>query len=116
MADDDVYQELPETPSQPQWDPPAAAGDDDLPDRLRVHSLARVLGTTSRRVLEALSELDGRSRSALYGTSPRPRHSNERRSSNTSATSALAAPKKFELEPNSPARGSASQSVSALRS
>ena len=33
VADDDVYQELPETPSQPQWDPPAAAGDDDLPDR-----------------------------------------------------------------------------------
>ncbi len=64
MADDDVYQELPETPSQPQWEPPAAAGDDDLPDKLRVHSLARVLGTTSRRVLDALSELDGRSRSA----------------------------------------------------
>lgn len=29
-------------------------------------------------------------RSALYGTSPRPRHSKLRRSSNTSATSALA--------------------------
>ena len=41
MADDDVYQELPETPSQPQWEPPATAGDDDLPDKLRVHSLAR---------------------------------------------------------------------------
>jgi len=64
VADDDVYQELPEAPSQPQWEPPAAAGDDDLPERLRVHSLARVLGTTSRRVLDALSELDGRSRSA----------------------------------------------------
>jgi len=64
VADDDVYQELPETPSQPQWEPPAAASDDDLPERLRVHSLARVLGTTSRRVLDALSELDGRSRSA----------------------------------------------------
>ncbi|HEY5841007.1 MAG TPA: Rne/Rng family ribonuclease, partial [Mycobacterium sp.] len=37
---------------------------EDLPDRLRVHSLARVLGTTSRRVLDALSELDGRTRSA----------------------------------------------------
>ena len=36
----------------------------DLPERLRVHSLARVLGTTSRRVLEALADLDGRSRSA----------------------------------------------------
>ena len=29
-----------------------------------VHTLARVLGTTSRRVLDALSELDGRTRSA----------------------------------------------------
>ncbi|MGB3482829.1 MAG: Rne/Rng family ribonuclease [Mycobacterium sp.] len=36
----------------------------ELPARLRVHSLARVLGTTSRRVLEALAEFDGRSRSA----------------------------------------------------
>nr|WP_235678115.1 Rne/Rng family ribonuclease [Mycolicibacterium sarraceniae] len=34
-----------------------------MPARLRVHSLARVLGTTSRRVLDALSELDGRTRS-----------------------------------------------------
>ncbi|SRX94579.1 ribonuclease [Mycobacterium leprae TN] [Mycobacterium shimoidei] len=37
---------------------------EDLPDRLRVHSLARALGTTSRRVLDALTELDGRVRSA----------------------------------------------------
>jgi ribonuclease E len=37
---------------------------EDLPDRLRVHSLARSLGTTSRRVLDALRELDGRIRSA----------------------------------------------------
>ncbi|OSC41647.1 Rne/Rng family ribonuclease [Mycobacterium decipiens] len=36
----------------------------ELPDRLRVHSLARTLGTTSRRVLDALTELDGRVRSA----------------------------------------------------
>ncbi|MEO8813640.1 MAG: Rne/Rng family ribonuclease [Mycobacterium sp.] len=36
----------------------------ELPDRLRVHSLARVLGTTSKRVLDALIELDGRARSA----------------------------------------------------
>ncbi|EHB53880.1 ribonuclease, Rne/Rng family [Mycolicibacterium rhodesiae JS60] len=64
MADDDLYQELPETEPQAQWGPPAAAAaGDDLPDRLRVHSLARVLGTTSRRVLDALSELDGRMRS-----------------------------------------------------
>jgi ribonuclease E len=37
---------------------------DGIPERLRVHSLARVLGTTSRRVLDALAELDGRHRSA----------------------------------------------------
>jgi len=36
----------------------------ELPDRLRVHSLARTLGTTSKRVLDALSALDGRIRSA----------------------------------------------------
>jgi ribonuclease E len=36
----------------------------DLPDSLRVHSLARALGTTSQRVLAALTELDGRIRSA----------------------------------------------------
>ncbi|TFV59618.1 ribonuclease E/G, partial [Mycobacterium sp. PS03-16] len=35
-----------------------------FPERLRVHSLARVLGTTSRRVLDALAEFDGRARSA----------------------------------------------------
>ena len=52
---------------QDQNDTEAAPGNGahaDLPDRLRVHSLARVLGTTSRRVLDALAELDGRSRSA----------------------------------------------------
>ncbi len=42
----------------------AAPEHPDIPDRLRVHSLARVLGTTSRRVLDALIEFDGRSRSA----------------------------------------------------
>ncbi|OBK84745.1 ribonuclease [Mycolicibacter sinensis] len=40
------------------------AEQEELPDRLRVHSLARVLGTTSKRVLDALIELDGRARSA----------------------------------------------------
>lgn len=45
----------PATPAQPQ---------DGLPDRLRVHSLARVLGTTSKRVLDALAQFDGRTRSA----------------------------------------------------
>ncbi len=42
----------------------APSEQEELPDRLRVHSLARVLGTTSRRVLDALTELDGRARSA----------------------------------------------------
>jgi ribonuclease E len=37
---------------------------EELPERLRVHSLARALGTTSRQVLDALTELDGRVRSA----------------------------------------------------
>ncbi|BBZ76707.1 ribonuclease E [Mycolicibacterium anyangense] len=70
MADDDTYQDQPETPSEPSngspWESPTAAAPagEELPDRLRVHSLARVLGTTSRRVLDALSELDGRTRSA----------------------------------------------------
>ena len=63
MADDDLYQELPENEPQTEWGPPAPAAGHDLPERLRVHSLARVLGTTSRRVLDALSELDGRARS-----------------------------------------------------
>ena len=49
----------------PCTDLPAVPTDgEQLPDRLRVHSLARVLGTTSRRILQALTELDGRERSA----------------------------------------------------
>ncbi len=48
------FSEVPEDSSQHE----------ELPDRLRVHSLARVLGTTSRQVLDALAELDGRVRSA----------------------------------------------------
>ncbi len=35
---------------------------EDQPEKLRVHSLARVLGTTSKRVLDALTGLDGRPR------------------------------------------------------
>ena len=61
MADDGVNQHLPETPSP---GPPPPAVDEVLPERLRVHILARVLGTTSKRVLEVLAELDGRARSA----------------------------------------------------
>jgi ribonuclease E len=44
--------------------PQDASPQEELPERLRVHSLARVLGTTSRQVLDALTELDGRIRSA----------------------------------------------------
>ena len=54
MIDGGPSSELPEDSSRHE----------DLPDRLRVHSLARALGTTSKRVLEALTELDGRIRSA----------------------------------------------------
>ncbi|MFZ1163540.1 MAG: ribonuclease E/G, partial [Mycobacterium sp.] len=54
MIDGGPSSEVPEDPSQHE----------DLPDRLRVHSLARALGTTSRQVLDALTELDGRIRSA----------------------------------------------------
>ncbi len=59
MADDDHNQELPEFPSLGQQ----SAADEDLPERLRVHELARVLGTTSKQVLDALTDIDGRSRS-----------------------------------------------------
>jgi ribonuclease E len=58
VSDDDSIQDRPDD---------ITAGDgpgEDLPDRLRVHTLARVLGTTSRRVLDALSQFDSRTRSA----------------------------------------------------
>ncbi len=54
MTDGGPSSEVPEDSSQHE----------ELPDRLRVHSLARALGTTSRQVLDALTELDGRIRSA----------------------------------------------------
>ena len=50
--------------SDPSQEP---AQQQDLPDRLRVHSLARALGTTSKRVVDALAALDGRVRSAHSG-------------------------------------------------
>ncbi len=53
MADDDL------SPDNPEAQPA-----EESPDKLRVHTLARVLGTTSKRVLDTLSDLDGRSRSA----------------------------------------------------
>ncbi len=52
MADDAPTQDLSEE-TQPS---------EDQPEKLRVHSLARVLGTTSKRVLDALTALDGKSR------------------------------------------------------
>ncbi|WP_445159504.1 Rne/Rng family ribonuclease [Mycobacterium sp. Dal123C01] len=48
-------------------DPSTPPTQEDLPDRLRVHSLARALGTTSKRVVDALTALDGRIRSAQSG-------------------------------------------------
>jgi ribonuclease E len=51
----------------PTSDPQEPAQQQDLPDRLRVHSLARALGTTSKRVVDALAALDGRIRSAHSG-------------------------------------------------
>ncbi len=50
----------PSTPAAPSGE----AKDAPTPERLRVHSLARVLGTTSKRIIDALVELDGRTRSA----------------------------------------------------
>lgn len=44
-------------PSNPPQEP---VQHEDLPDRLRVHQLARALGSTNKEVLEALTALDGR--------------------------------------------------------
>lgn len=66
MADNENFpaptHDLPEEAQQPA----DSAGEvqEAPPERLRVHSLARVLGTTSRRIIDALVELDGRARSA----------------------------------------------------
>ena len=61
---DDDAQIHDQTDSDTAGSPAVADAQQELPERLRVHSLARVLGTTSRRVLDALAELDGRRRSA----------------------------------------------------
>ncbi|WP_156685983.1 Rne/Rng family ribonuclease [Mycobacterium sp. Marseille-P9652] len=42
---------------------------EDLPDRLRVHQLARALGSTNTEVLDALTTLDGQTRSVHSGVS-----------------------------------------------
>lgn len=52
MADDDLTQQH------------ESVSEQEFPEKLRVHSLARVLGTTSRRVLDTLAEFDDRARSA----------------------------------------------------
>jgi ribonuclease E len=51
-------------------DPSAEAKEAPAPEKLRVHSLARVLGTTSKRIIDALVELDGRARSAHSTVGP----------------------------------------------
>jgi ribonuclease E len=43
------------------------AAHEELPDRLRVHQLARALGSTNKQVLEALSTLDGQVRNVHSG-------------------------------------------------
>jgi len=55
VADDANNQELPQdgSPVQPPAESEQPPAELELPDRLRVHSLARVLGTTSKRVLDA---------------------------------------------------------------
>jgi len=68
VADEDGTQYLSESPLQ--WQPPVTDAapeqpdDPPAPERLRVHTLARALGTTSKRVLDALVAIDGRARSA----------------------------------------------------
>lgn len=51
-------------PSNPSQEP---TQHEDLPDRLRVHQLARALGSTNKEVLEALNALDGRARNVHSG-------------------------------------------------
>ncbi len=51
-------------PTEPSQQP---IRDEDLPDRLRVHQLARALGSTNKEVLAALNALDGRARNVHSG-------------------------------------------------
>jgi ribonuclease E len=66
VADNENFQApAHELPEETQQTADASGGAKDAPpERLRVHSLARVLGTTSKRIIDALVELDGRARSA----------------------------------------------------
>ena len=47
--------------------PEGSTEHEDLPDRIRVHQLARSLGNTNKEVLDALAELDGRVRTVHSG-------------------------------------------------
>jgi len=58
VADSDNFP----APTQEPAESDATQTSEDQPEKLRVHSLASVLGTTSERVLAALTELDGRPR------------------------------------------------------
>ncbi len=51
----------------PPTDAAQPAQHEDLPDRLRVHQLARALGATNTEVLDALKSLDGQVRSVHSG-------------------------------------------------
>ena len=42
---------------------------EELPAKLRVHSLARVLGTTSKRIVDALAELEREEPQHHHGSS-----------------------------------------------
>ncbi|PRC41516.1 ribonuclease E/G [Mycobacterium sp. ITM-2017-0098] len=73
MADNENFQgpthDITEEP-QHTADTSAEAKDAPAPEKLRVHSLARVLGTTSKRIIDALVQFDGRARSAHSTVGP----------------------------------------------
>lgn len=77
MADNESFQDsnhdLGEEPQRLAETPPQAKSA-PASEKLRVHSLARVLGTTSRRIIDALAELDGRARSAHSTVGPEEAH------------------------------------------
>ena len=64
MADNDFSNELSNEPPEVPIEEPGKTPPQGQPERVRVHSLARALGTTSKRVLDALVQFDGRARSA----------------------------------------------------
>lgn len=79
MADNENFQgpthdlaEEPQHAAEPSTAEASAveAKDAPPPEKLRVHSLARVLGTTSKRIIDALVAHDGRARSAHSTVAP----------------------------------------------